>query len=150
MTPRATVCANRWRPYLRSLWDSGLRISQSVHTPEECAQFDGQNVELYISLLDRRFLAGDAALYARLAGLKPRSDLMSHLARLTRDRHGKFQNTIYHLEPNIKDGPGGLRDYQTLRWGTPTRRSRLRPTELLRGARLAFRNSLADAPDLRP
>src|ERR1700761_7525063 len=42
-------------PYLRSLWDAGLRISQSVHTPEECAQFDSQNVELYISLLDRRF-----------------------------------------------------------------------------------------------
>ena len=102
--------------YLRGLWDSGLRISQSVHTPDECAQFDTLNVELYVSLLDRRFLAGDEAVFARLAGLKPRSDLIGHLTRLTRDRHAKFQNTIYHLEPNIKDGPGGLRDYQTLRW----------------------------------
>jgi [protein-PII] uridylyltransferase len=103
-------------PYLRSLWDGGLRISQSVRTPDECAQFDVTNIELYISLLDRRFLAGDEAVFARLAVLKPRSDLMSHLARLTRERHSKFQNTIYHLEPNIKDGPGGLRDLQTLRW----------------------------------
>jgi [protein-PII] uridylyltransferase len=102
--------------YLRSLWDTGLRISQSVRTPDECAQFDSQNIELYISLLDRRFLAGDDAVYARLSTLKPRSDLMSHMTRLTRDRHAKFQNTIFHLEPNIKDGPGGLRDYQTLGW----------------------------------
>ena len=41
---------------------------------------------------------------------------MSHMTRLTRDRHTKYQNTIFHLEPNIKEGPGGLRDYQTLRW----------------------------------
>src|ERR1700690_2495195 len=52
--------------YLRCLWDAGLRISQSVRTPDECAQFDSQNIELYISLLDRRFLAGDQAVFARL------------------------------------------------------------------------------------
>jgi [protein-PII] uridylyltransferase len=102
--------------YLRELWDSGLRISQSVRTVEECAQFDAQNIELFISLLDHRYLAGDAAVYARLAGQKPRADLMAHLARLTRERHSKFQNTIYHLEPHLKDSPGGLRDFQVLRW----------------------------------
>src|SRR5580693_1655642 len=90
-------------PYLRELWDSGLRVSQSVHTPEECAQFDTRNIELFVSLLDHRFLAGDPAVYARLAMQKPRSDLMGHIARLTRERHSKFQNTIYHLEPHLKD-----------------------------------------------
>lgn len=103
-------------PYLRELWDSGLRISQSVRTPEECAQFDTKNIQLFVSLLDHRFLTGDPAVYARLAGQKPRSDLMGHLARLTRERHSKFQNTIYHLEPHLKDSPGGLRDFQVLRW----------------------------------
>ncbi len=103
-------------PFLRELWDSKLRISQSVRTPEECAQFDSKNIELFVSLLDHRFLAGDVALYTRLAGQKPRSDLMGHLARLTRERHSKFQNTIYHLEPHLKDSPGGLRDFQVLRW----------------------------------
>lgn len=103
-------------PYLRELWDSGLRVSQSVRTPEDCLQFDTQNVELFISLLDQRFLAGDASLLARLGAPKWRADLMSHLTRLTRERHAKFQNTIYHLEPNVKDGPGGLRDFHTVRW----------------------------------
>ena len=103
-------------PYLRGLWDSHLRISQSVRTPEECGEFDSLNVELFISLLDRRFLAGDEEVYGRLAALKPRSDLMSYLTKMTRNRHAKFQNTIYHLEPNIKETPGGLRDYQTIRW----------------------------------
>ncbi len=103
-------------PYLRELWDSGVRISQSVRTPEECAQFDPQNVELFISLLDMRFLAGDADLFGRLAAKKPPRDLMSHLARLTRERHTIFQGTIFHLEPHVKDGPGGLRDLQTIGW----------------------------------
>jgi [protein-PII] uridylyltransferase len=103
-------------PFLRELWDSGLRISQSVHTPAECAQFDSQNVELFISLLDRRFLTGDRSVYERLVLPKSRTDLVSHLTRLTRERHANFQNTIYHLEPHIKDGPGGLRDLQVIRW----------------------------------
>jgi [protein-PII] uridylyltransferase len=41
---------------------------------------------------------------------------LRNLSRITRERHAKFQNTIYHLEPNIKESPGGLRDYQLLRW----------------------------------
>jgi [protein-PII] uridylyltransferase len=132
-------------PYLRSLWDSGLRISQSVRTPEECLQFDSRNVELYISLLDRRFLAGDESVYARIAAMKPRSDLLGHLTRLTRDRHSKFQNTIYHLEPNIKDGPGGLRDLQTLRWaqklGEPAPPDELRaPRDFLYDVRWRLHN----------
>jgi [protein-PII] uridylyltransferase len=102
--------------YLRGLWDSGLRVSQSVRTVEDCGQFDANNVELFISLLDRRFLAGDPAVYAELNRFKPHSDLLMHLTRLTRDRHAKFQNTIFHLEPNIKEAPGGLRDLQTLHW----------------------------------
>jgi [protein-PII] uridylyltransferase len=103
-------------PFLRGLWDSGLRISQSVRTAEECGQFDTNNIELFISLLDRRFLTGDQSVYAKLAALRPHSDLLAHLARLTRDRHAKHQNTIFHLEPNIKESPGGLRDLQTLHW----------------------------------
>ena len=39
-----------------------------------------------------------------------------HLSRLTRERHARYQNTYYHLEPNVKDGPGGLRDFQLVRW----------------------------------
>ena len=100
--------------FLRDLWDQGLRISQSVHTPAECNQIDASNAELAVSLLDRRFLAGDEALFAQIRD--PRADLGRNIVALTNDRHAKFQGTIYHLEPNVKDSPGGLRDLQVLRW----------------------------------
>ncbi len=108
--------------FLQTLWDSGLRLSHSVRTPEECAELHDQNIELNVSLLDQRYLAGDRALYARFAERLPRflhaqrDPLTRNLTRLTRERHQKYQNTYYHLEPNIKDTPGGLRDYQLVRW----------------------------------
>ena len=99
---------------LRDLWDKGLRISQSVHTPAECNQIDASNAELAVSLLDRRFLGGDEALFLQIKD--PGADLGRNIAQLTRERHARFQDTIYHLEPNVKDAPGGLRDLQVLRW----------------------------------
>jgi len=108
--------------FLQTLWDSGLRLSHSVRTPEECAEIHDQNIELNVSLLDQRFLAGDRALYARFAERLPRflhaqrDPLMRNLTRLSRERHQKYHDTYYHLEPNIKDTPGGLRDYQLVRW----------------------------------
>ncbi len=59
--------------FLRDLWDEGLRISQSVHTPRDCNQIDAANAELAVSLLDRRFLAGDEALFRQIHD--PRPDL---------------------------------------------------------------------------
>jgi [protein-PII] uridylyltransferase len=102
-------------PFLRALWDAGMRVSQSVHTVEECNEVDDLNIELSISLLDRRLLTGDAGLFEKLRDPR-REQLAPALARITRERHAKFGNTVYHLEPNIKDAPGGLRDLQVLRW----------------------------------
>src|SRR5580693_4198864 len=48
--------------FLQTLWDSGLRLSHSVRTPEECAGIHDENIELNVSLLDQRFLAGDRTL----------------------------------------------------------------------------------------
>jgi [protein-PII] uridylyltransferase len=100
--------------FLRDLWDQGLRISQSVHTPAESNQIDSANAELAVSLLDRRLLAGNDALFRQIRD--PRPDLGRNIVHLTNERHAKFQGTIYHLEPNVKDSPGGLRDLQVLRW----------------------------------
>jgi [protein-PII] uridylyltransferase len=108
--------------FLQTLWDSGLRLSHSVRTPEECAEIHDQNIELNVSLLDQRYLAGDRSLYARFSDKLPRflhaqrDSLMRNLTRLSRERHQKYHDTYYHLEPNIKDTPGGLRDYQLVRW----------------------------------
>jgi len=108
--------------FLRQLWDAGLRVSQSVRTPAECLLVHDQNVELNISLLDQRFLAGDRALYAGVAAGMPRflranrEILVRNLARLTAERFAKFGGTLYHLEPNVKETPGGLRDFQLVCW----------------------------------
>jgi len=107
---------------LQRLWDSGMRISHSVRTPAECTEVHEQNAELNVSLLDQRFLTGDRALYAALADKLPRfvvgnrDALVRNLARLSHERHSKQGNTIYHLEPNVKETPGGLRDYQLICW----------------------------------
>jgi [protein-PII] uridylyltransferase len=110
--------------FLQSLWDSGLRPSHSVHTVAECVTEHEQNAELTISLLDRRKLAGDAALFDLLdqkfrAFTQKRGDSIARqLATLAVARRAKYQDTIYHLEPNVKDAPGGLRDLQIVRWLT--------------------------------
>ena len=126
--------------FLQRLWDSRLRLSHSVRTPAECAELHDQNIELNVSLLDQRFLAGDRSLYAKFAERLPRflhaqrEALVRNLARLTRERHEKYQNTFYHLEPNVKETPGGLRDYQLVRW-----LSQLRDAEAPPGrARVSF------------
>jgi [protein-PII] uridylyltransferase len=108
--------------FLQNLWDAGYRPSHSVHTVEECVTEHDDNAELTVSLLDRRFLAGDEALYRSLDerfrgfAAKRAGALAQQLAGLAEGRRAKYQRTIYHLEPNIKDSPGGLRDLQTNRW----------------------------------
>jgi [protein-PII] uridylyltransferase len=108
--------------FLQHLWDAGLRMSHSVRTPQECTEVHNGNTELNVSLLDQRYLTGARPLYAWLADKLPRfvhanrDALVRNLATLTRDRHGKYASTIYHLEPNVKETPGGLRDFQLVCW----------------------------------
>lgn len=108
--------------FLQTLWDSHLRVSQSTRTIADCVTLHESNIELTVSLLDQRFAAGDRDTYQRFSGpfdtflARRKDEIVRRLVRLTRERHQKFQNTIFHLEPNIKDGPGGLRDYQVIRW----------------------------------
>jgi [protein-PII] uridylyltransferase len=108
--------------FLQTLWDAGLRISQSVRTPSECLEVHDLNAELNVSLLDQRYLAGDRALYGDLARRLPkflqssREPLVKNLVHLARERHAKFTGTFYHLEPDVKETPGGLRDLQLVSW----------------------------------
>jgi [protein-PII] uridylyltransferase len=87
-----------------------------------CATDREDNVELTISLLDRRFIAGDQAMFHWLDDrfrtylAKRGPAIADRLASLAESRRAKFHDTVYHLEPNLKDGPGGLRDLQTVRW----------------------------------
>ncbi len=111
------------RSMCQEMWDTGLRVSPTTRTLDECARFDPDNVEFTVSLLDCRFLNGDARLFERLHEkslpqlVARESDvLMQRLAEVTRTRHLRFGDTIFHLEPNLKEGPGGLRDVHVSRW----------------------------------
>jgi [protein-PII] uridylyltransferase len=107
----------------RTLWDLRLRLGQNTRVLGEVGQFDPDNAEFSIALLDARLLAGDPRLYAKLhdtvvpkAVARERRDLIAGLEDLTEKRHAKFGRTIFHLEPNIKEVPGGIRDYDVSRW----------------------------------
>ncbi len=119
---QAAVIKNALSEFVRLLWDAGLRLSHSVRTVAECAEIHEGNIELSISLLDRRMLDGSADLYTKLESkLAPFFErqarvLGRHLCQLARERHEKFQGTFYHLEPNIKETPGGLRDLHLIHW----------------------------------
>ena len=108
--------------FLQQLWDGGLRVSHSVRTPAECSELHDSNIELNVSLLDQRFLTGEAVVYGTLVEKLPRfihsqrDGLVRHLSQMTRERHARYNGTFYHLEPNVKEAPGGLRDLQLVSW----------------------------------
>ena len=113
-------------PVLRlsqELWDLKLRLSPASRTLAECDRYDVTNTEFTISLLDCRYLAGDRELFRRLHDkviprlvMRESKALLQGLAEVTRERHGKYGLTPYHLEPNLKEAPGGLRDYNVACW----------------------------------
>ena len=110
-------------PLSQALWDLHLRVSPTTRTLAECGKLHRGNIEFNISLLDCRHICGDQRLFERLRsrvlpGMVTREsqNLMQELTGLARSRHEKYGRTIFHLEPNIKDGPGGLRDYQVACW----------------------------------
>src|SRR5256712_3080079 len=109
--------------FSRTLWDIGFRVSSAGRTLEECKRIEEDNAEFHLALLDRRFLAGDAALFERLdtkvlpgSEKQARPFLLAQIHRLTRERLTRYGNTIFHLEPNVKESPGGMRDYQASIW----------------------------------
>lgn len=109
--------------FSRTLWDLGFRVSSAGRSLEECKRIEEDNAEFHLALLDRRLLTGDEDLFERftkkiIAGpeKQARPFLLAELTKLTKERHARYGNTIYHLEPNVKDAPGGLRDFQAASW----------------------------------
>lgn len=107
----------------RALWDLRLRVSPTYRFLSECTKFQKDNPEFNISVLDSRYLGGDSELFVQLRNKTlphmidgASSDLLRDVAELTQQRHLKESNTIFHLEPNLKNSPGGLRDYHVAWW----------------------------------
>jgi len=111
------------RAIIQGMWDIGLRASPSSRTLKEAGRFDPDNLEFTLATLDRRFLAGQFPLYQQLHQvtfpglvLSEWNTITQKLNEIARNRHAKYGNTIFHLEPNLKDCPGGLRDYSLAVW----------------------------------
>ncbi len=107
----------------QALWDLHLRVSPTTRSLAECGKLYRDNLEFNISLLDCRYICGDADLFEQLRSqvipkmvAREALELQQRLIDLTSARHNKYGHTIFHLEPNIKDCPGGLRDYQVANW----------------------------------
>ncbi len=111
------------RSVSQELWDSGVRVSPIVRRLSECEKFDPENLEFMMAVLDRRFITGDAKVFDALSEkVLPKllagesKSIIARLVEVTRVRHAKYGDTLFHLEPNIKDTPGGLRDVHVCRW----------------------------------
>src|SRR5215470_17414731 len=103
-------------------WDIGLEVGHSVRTVPECVQESAADVSVMTTLLEARQLAGNSTLVDRMrTALSPEhvwpvKDFFDAKVREQADRHTKANDTAYNLEPNVKTGPGGLRDIQTIAW----------------------------------
>jgi [protein-PII] uridylyltransferase len=107
---------------LYDLWDLGLILGHQVWTLEELSQLDLEDYQFILALFNQRFLVGDEdlgdllenSLASFLNGYS--DDLIREIYRTVQNRHEKFQNTIYQLEPDLKESPGCLRDHLAAQW----------------------------------
>ena len=106
--------------FIGSCWDTGLEIGSSVRTVTECVQEASADITVQTSLLEARFLVGSVKLFKTFQKhyaitLDPKAFFVAKTAEM-RQRHAKFENTPYSLEPNCKESPGGMRDLQVVLW----------------------------------
>jgi [protein-PII] uridylyltransferase len=106
--------------FIGMLWDAGLEVAHSVRTIEECEIEMANDVTIRTSLLEHRLLAGSRSLCdqfrRRFAAILDVRAFFDAKALEQQQRHLRYQDTAYNLEPNVKESPGGLRDLQTIIW----------------------------------
>ncbi len=106
--------------FITACWDLGLEIGSSVRTLEECLSESRADVTIQTALLEARAIAGNTRLFKQMARrFMQAMDTKAFFRAKTlesQQRHSKFDDTPYALEPNCKESPGGLRDLQMLIW----------------------------------
>ncbi|MDG4606254.1 MAG: [protein-PII] uridylyltransferase [Candidatus Contendobacter sp.] len=108
--------------FLTFLWDIGLEIGHSVRTVEDCAREGAADITVATSLMEARLLIGPLALFERMRAVTgpdriwPDAAFFESKQKERCQRCHKYNETAFNLEPNIKDGPGGLRDLQMIGW----------------------------------
>lgn len=120
--PEQVAYASVFGRFFALLWDVGLPVAHAVRSLAQSVEAAAADITVMTALLDARLLAGAAAagpdLAAAIAAPRvwPAAEYFQAKREELRQRHTRFGNTADNLEPNLKDGPGGLRDLQTLRW----------------------------------
>ncbi len=107
--------------FIGQCWDTGLEIGSSVRTVEDCINESTADITVQTSLLEARLITGSVKLFKNFQkryaeAMDPKAFFVAKTLEL-RQRHTKFENTPYSLEPNCKESPGGLRDLQIILWG---------------------------------
>ncbi|PXW26165.1 [protein-PII] uridylyltransferase [Paraburkholderia caballeronis] len=113
---------SRIERFIGLAWDLGLEIGSSVRSVSQCLEEAANDVTVRTSLLEARRITGSAALFDDFAqryrdAMDPRAFFQAKVLEM-RQRHARFQDTPYALEPNVKESPGGLRDLQLILWIT--------------------------------
>ncbi|MDH3371369.1 MAG: nucleotidyltransferase domain-containing protein, partial [Gammaproteobacteria bacterium] len=107
---------------IRFFWDMGLEVGHSVRTLKDCVREAKSDITVATNLMESRLLDGDEELFARMRAITHASKIWpsrkffaaKHQEQILRHRH--YHDTAYNLEPNVKDGPGGLRDIHMIQW----------------------------------
>jgi len=114
---------NLIREIVYPLWDIGLDVGYATRSIKECLSLAGKDFEVLTSLMDARFICGMSPLYSELMKQlrekiikKDRKKIIDRLVESSNERHIRFGDSTYRLEPNLKEGQGGLRDYHVILW----------------------------------
>jgi len=105
------------------LWDIKLDVGHATRTLKECISLAGEEYEVLTSLMDARFLCGISQLYLELRDqlrkkviFRQSKKIINWLVETSLERHHRFGDSTYLLQPNLKEGQGGLRDYHAMCW----------------------------------
>lgn len=106
--------------FIGMAWDLGLELGSSVRTVAQCIEEAANDITVRTSLLEARRITGSTTLFQRVVlrlneTFDARAFFQAKVLEM-RQRHAKFQDTPYSLEPNVKESPGGLRDLQLILW----------------------------------
>ncbi|MGA2552414.1 MAG: [protein-PII] uridylyltransferase [Burkholderiaceae bacterium] len=118
--PPDPILEGRIERLIGLFWDLGVELGHSVRTLAECGLEAERDITVQTSLLEARYVAGSRELFARLAeqvreNLDPRQFFRAKSLEL-QQRHARYHETAFALEPNCKESPGGLRDLQVILW----------------------------------
>jgi [protein-PII] uridylyltransferase len=108
--------------FVTVLWDLGLEIGHSVRTLDECVDEAKNDLTVITNLIESRYICGDSELFEQLQIEISRDKIWTSAeffeAKIEEqnNRYKRFGDTAYRVEPNLKEGPGGLRDLQTIGW----------------------------------